>query len=56
MKIKTTPKFNLVVEGKDNWESTDEFNKKVNEIKRLARLVDRKKLVQAPFHQDSPLA
>ncbi len=34
MKIKTTRPINLIDEGKDNWESTDEFNKKVDEIKR----------------------
>jgi hypothetical protein len=43
MKIKATPKFNLVVEGKDNWENTDEFNKKVDKIKR--ELLDKYSLV-----------
>jgi hypothetical protein len=34
MKTKTTRPINLIDEGKANWESTDEFNKKVNEIRR----------------------
>ena len=34
MKIKTIRKINLIDEGKANWERTDEFNKKVNEIRR----------------------
>lgn len=34
MKIKTRVKSNLIEEGKNNWENTDEFNKKINEIRR----------------------
>ena len=34
MKTKTTQPNNLIDEGKANWESTDEYNKKVNEIRR----------------------
>ena len=33
MKIKTPQKINLIDEGKSNWENTDEFKKKVSEIK-----------------------
>jgi hypothetical protein len=33
MKIKTKRQTSLIDEGKDNWERTDEFNKKVNEIR-----------------------
>ena len=43
MKIKPTRQINLIDEGKDNWESTDEFNKKVNEIRR--ELLDKYSLV-----------
>ena len=34
MKTKISGKNNLVDDGKANWERTDEFNKKVHEIKR----------------------
>jgi hypothetical protein len=34
MKTRTSGKNNLINEGKANWEGTEEFNKKVNEIKR----------------------
>jgi hypothetical protein len=34
MKTRTSGKSNLINEGKANWESTDEFTEKVNEIKR----------------------
>ena len=43
MKIKTTQPNNLIEEGKNNWERTDEFNKKVNEINR--ELLDKYSLV-----------
>lgn len=32
--MKTKGQNNLIDEGKDNWERTDEYNKKVNEIRR----------------------
>ena len=34
MKTKVSIKSNLIDEGKANWESTDEYNKKVREISR----------------------
>jgi len=34
MKIKTTRQINLIEQGKNNWESTTEFNKRVDEIRR----------------------
>ena len=34
MKIKTARSINLTDQGKGNWERTEEFNKKLNEIKR----------------------
>jgi hypothetical protein len=34
MKTKTTQPNNLIEEGKNNWERTDEYNNKVNEIRR----------------------
>ncbi len=34
MKIKTTGKNSLFEEGKANWESTDDFNRKINDIRR----------------------
>ena len=43
MKTKTTQPNSLIEEGKDNWERTDEFNRKVNEISR--ELLDKYSLV-----------
>ena len=42
MKTNTTPN-NLIDGGKDNWERTDEYNKKVNAIRR--ELLDKYSLV-----------